>query len=36
MLADEKSLVVDTVIAKGVVMVSEGKPMVRGTFEAAR
>ena len=35
-LADEKSLVVDTVIAKGVVMVSEGKPMVRGTFEAAR
>ncbi len=34
-LADDKSLVVDTVLAKGVVMVSDGRTIVRGTFEAA-
>ena len=32
-LAEKETLVIDTVIAKGVVMVREGKVLVRGTFE---
>lgn len=33
-LSDEKTLAIDTVIAKGVRMVSGGKVLVKGTFEA--
>lgn len=32
-LADEKTLEIDTVLAKGRLMISEGKVLVKGTFE---
>ena len=32
-MADAATLKIDTVLAKGVVMVSEGKAVVKGTFE---
>lgn len=32
-LADEKTLAIDTVIAKGALMVSGGQLLVKGTFE---
>lgn len=33
-LADEKTLAIDLVMAKGVIMVSDGQALVKGTFEA--
>ena len=32
-MADEKSLAIDMVMAKGTVMVSGGQAVVKGTFE---
>ncbi len=32
-LLEKESLAIDTVIAKGRVMVEEGVPLVKGTFE---